>query len=275
MFIYHPSSLLLYVKASCLSVKQCNACKSKHIKPIDTECPFVISTDDSASVSNQNMDQNSVILQENVEETGAQSNISQDIGSKILSAIQSFDSRLSVMESKVAENAARLTTRASPSVATNESPCAATRHSTAQPSVVPSLEAMQASAQLQAKVDDRMSHLEGLPDVSSQLPGKFRSQRGGKEVVFCKRQVPWPHNHILTGNHRERISYDDLDVYQWVAGYAGIAKDEGDIDLKNTMLEHLIPLMEDAHDFSWTGSKAAHAVILTKMEDCKLDWDEA
>ena len=133
------------------------------------------------------MDQNNIVLQENVAETAAQSNISQDMGSKILSAIQSFDSRLSVMESKVAENAARLTTRASPSVATNESPCAATRHSTAQPSVVPSLEAMQASAQLQAKVDDRMSHLEGLPDVSSQLPGKFRSQRGGKDVVFCKR----------------------------------------------------------------------------------------
>ena len=39
------------------------------------------------------------------------------------------------------------------------------------------------------------------------------------------------------------------------------------------MLEHLIALVEDAYDFSWVGSKAAHATILTKMEDCKLEWE--
>ena len=49
---------------------QCKACQSKHIKPIDTECPFVVSTDeDSASVSHQNMDQSSVNLQENATQT--------------------------------------------------------------------------------------------------------------------------------------------------------------------------------------------------------------
>ena len=145
----------------------------------------------------------------------------------------------------------------------------------AQPGVLPSLDDMQASAHLQARVDQRITHLDGLPDINIQSSGKFRSQRGGKEVVFVKRQVPWPHNSVLTGNTRERVSYDDLDIYQWVAGYAGICKDESDVDLKNIMLEHLIALMEDAHDFSWIGSKAAHAVILTKMEDCKLEWDDS
>ena len=54
-----------------------------------------------------------------------------------------------------------------------------------------------------------------------------------------------------------------------MTGYASIVKDEHDTDLKNAMLDHLIALMEDAHDFSWTGSKAAHTVAITKMEDCK------
>ena len=227
------------------------------------------------STNDQNMDQNSVTQNDNVAEISAQPDIPQDMGSKILSAIQGVDSRLSVMESKVAQNAALLTSKVSGSITTSGSPSLDTNHNIAQPSMMPSLVAMQSSAQLQARVDDRMSHLEGLPDSCSQLAGKFRSQKGGKEVVFCKRQVPWQHNYILTGNHRECISYDDLDVYQWVADYAGIAKDEGDIDLKNTMLENLIALMEDAHEFSWTGSKAAHAVILTKMEDCKLEWDDS
>ena len=139
---------------------------------------------------------------------------------------------------------------------------------------LPSLEAMQASSLLQSRVDDRMTHLEGLSDQQLQNSGKFRSQRGGKDVVFVKRQVPWPQNQILGGRNKERISYDDLDVFQWVAGYAGIVKDETDLDTKNIMLEHLMELMEDAHDFSWVGSKAAHAVILTKIEDCKLEWDD-
>ena len=70
------------------------------------------------------------------------------------------------------------------------------------------------------------------------------------------------------------MSYDDLDIFQWVAGYAGIVKDELDGETKHQMLDHLIELMEDAHDFSWLGSKAAHAVVLTKMEDCRVEWED-
>ena len=40
------------------------------------------------------------------------------------------------------------------------------------------------------------------------------------------------------------------------------------------MLDHLVELMEDAHDFSWSGSKAAHAVILSRMEDAKIEWED-
>ena len=70
------------------------------------------------------------------------------------------------------------------------------------------------------------------------------------------------------------MSYDSLDIFQWVAGYAGIIRDETDLDTKHYMLDHLVDLMEDAHDFSWSGSKAAHAVVLTRMENCKLEWED-
>ena len=121
-----------------------------------------------------------------------------------------------------------------------------------------------------------MRHLSDVqePTGHSACQGKYKSQRAGPEVVYVKRQVPWPHNYILGGPDKQRVSYDSLNVYQWVAGYVGIVMDEPDHETKTIMLEHLVDLMEDADDFSWSGSKAAHAVILARMEDCRLEWDE-
>ena len=34
-------------------------------------------------------------------------------------------------------------------------------------------------------------------------------------------------------------------------------KDEQDGDVKDLMIDHMIELMEDAHDFSWAGAKSA------------------
>ena len=35
---------------------------------------------------------------------------------------------------------------------------------------------------------------------------------------------------------------------------------------KDTMVSYLADLMEDGTDFSWQGAKAAHAVLMCKME---------
>ena len=44
------------------------------------------------------------------------------------------------------------------------------------------------------------------------------------------------------------------------------------LETKNLMLEYLSYLMEDSHDFGWQAAKGAHAVLLCKMEENKVNW---
>ena len=43
---------------------------------------------------------------------------------------------------------------------------------------------------------------------------------------------------------------------------------------KHTMVSYLSDLMEDATDFSWQSTKAAHAVLLCEMERGSLQWED-
>ena len=43
---------------------------------------------------------------------------------------------------------------------------------------------------------------------------------------------------------------------------------------KQNMLEYLAELMEDSHDFGWSAAKGAHAVLLCKMEEGRVSWDQ-
>ena len=57
---------------------------------------------------------------------------------------------------------------------------------------------------------------------------------------------------------------------QWVSGFIAIIREESDLETKNQMLEYLSDLMEDSQDFGWQSAKAAHAVLLCKMEENKI-----
>ena len=68
--------------------------------------------------------------------------------------------------------------------------------------------------------------------------------------------------------------YVALSWCQWVAGFATIAREEQNLEIKNSMLEYLTEIMEDANDFGWQSAKASHAVLPCRMEDGKVDWSE-
>ena len=59
---------------------------------------------------------------------------------------------------------------------------------------------------------------------SINMQGKFKSQSGGdtNDNVWCKREVPWPHNLILSGSSKSRTSYDSLSMSQWALGFSAI-----------------------------------------------------
>ena len=59
-----------------------------------------------------------------------------------------------------------------------------------------------------------------------------------------------------------------------VSEFATIIWDKKDMQTKQNMLKYLAELMEDSHDFSWSAAKGAHAVLLYKMEEGRVRWDE-
>ena len=42
---------------------------------------------------------------------------------------------------------------------------------------------------------------------------------------------------------------------------------------QNAMLDYMSELKEDAQDFGWPSAKGAHAVLLCRMEEGKVNWN--
>ena len=191
---------------------------------------------------------------------------SNDLNLQILAELKSLGGRMTAMEQKMLESDSAEVSQKSP--ATAVSPAVASPVQMDQ-LVVPSVAALQGASHIQAEVDRCIKHLTDLNES-----GKLKSQRGGSDTIFVKRQVPWPQNFVLGGNNKSRISYDNLSWCQWVSGFAMIAREESNLDTKNAMLDYLGEIMEDANDFSWQSAKASHAVLLCRMEEGKVEWSE-
>ena len=84
--------------------------------------------------------------------------------------------------------------------------------------------------------------------------------------MSVKNKVLWPHEAILGGANRQRVTYDQLSLTQWVQRFCKNTLEEKSSKTKDTMVSHLSDLMEDATDFTWQGAKAAHAVLMCEME---------
>ena len=133
--------------------------------------------------------------------------------------------------------------------------------------VLPTMSALKCSTEIQLEVDARLQELRTLNEQD-----KFRSQRGGSDTVYCKNEVPWPHNYVLTGSSKSQARYDSLSMSQWVAWFCQIIRDQSDPTINNQMLDYMFDLMEDLHDFGWQMAKGCHAVLLVKMEEGKVTW---
>ena len=171
-------------------VFQCKACGDLHERPINTKCQYVKESD------------NSDVDSDNTSGAGQM-----DIQMQILHELKQLNGRVAKVEEKV-ENQEKEQWN-SPKSSKSWSTTASTSQDDAD-LVLPSLTSLKNSTQLQSQVDRRLQELQAI-----NLQGKFKSQRGGSgETVYCKREVPWPHNFILSGSSKSRISYDNLSMSQ-------------------------------------------------------------
>ena len=104
---------------------------------------------------------------------------------------------------------------------------------------------------------------------------KIKSQRGGSVEVFVPHRVKWPHEFILAGQNKDRVTYNQLSPIQWMAGFCRTIREKSDIVTKEHMLDYVINLLDDATDFSWASAKASHGVILCRIEQGEIaGWDQ-
>ena len=96
--------------------------------------------------------------------------------------------------------------------------------------------------------------------------GKIKSQRGGPVDFFVNHRIKWPHEYVLAGQNKDRITYNQLTPLQWMTGFCRSMREETNMQIKEHMLDYVINLLEDANDFSWASIKASHAVLLCRME---------
>ena len=96
---------------------------------------------------------------------------------------------------------------------------------------------------IQQQVQERLKQ---LSDNISQGKEKIKSQRGGSVDVFVNNRVKWPHEFILSGTNKERISYDQLSPVQWMAVFCRTMRDQPDAKIHEHMLNYVIHLLEDA-----------------------------
>ena len=220
----------------------CVKCGGVHERPINSKCKNIIEKD-IASINESEM-------------------TTQDSNALILQELKNLSSRMAAMEKKVQDKDSQ---QASPSVRSSVSRTSDTEDEF----LLPSIATLKQSHQIQRQVDERVKQLQTINEQ-----GKFKSQRGGSETVYVKKEVPWPHNFVLGGSKKSRVSYDALSLSQWVAGFSQIIREEPNNDTRNQMLDYLTDLMEDSHDFGWQAAKGSHAVLLCRMEDGKITWDE-
>ena len=74
------------------------------------------------------------------------------------------------------------------------------------------------------------------------MTGKLKRQRGGHEVTV-KYKVNWPQNFVLSGQNKNRPSYDSLSIFQWVDGFRSIIQEESSMEVKK-MSAYLSDIMK-------------------------------
>ena len=137
---------------------------------------------------------------------------------------------------------------------------------------LPPPDKLREEARIQLEVQNRLKQL-----AEQAKPGtkKIKSQRGGCVQVFVQNRVKWPHEFVLSGQNKDRLSYNQLSPIQWVVGFCQTIREESSIQHRDYMLDYLINLLEDATDFSWALAKASHTVLLCRMEQGEIkSWAE-
>ena len=166
----------------------CKKCGDVHKRLIN--CPFATSVDNELNLSQ--VDQ----LPPSEDLTSQASGM--DLKMQILAELKSLGSRMTAMEKKMSDTSPEEVNQRSK---VSQAAGVAVNNPSTTPLeevVIPSVTSLQGTPHIQAEVDRRLKHFAELNEA-----GKLKSQRGGSDMVWVKKQVPWPQNFVLGGTNLE------------------------------------------------------------------------
>ena len=270
--------------------KNCWKCAEKHYPPTGRNClkaeflnsTRVSSSADESRVSGPEMEKNSNVIPSTSKDTQSSRTPDgpDDIQKQILQQLKQVSQRLEVVEGKFETGSqhncsqhagTRVKKLSSNSIRTVQNKWSDSESS--EDESIPSLRCMKKSEKIQREIDSRIRELERHSEATG-TGTKIKSKRGGNVDVLVTNKVAWPHEAILGGATRARLSYDQLSMSQWVQGFCKNMLDEPDQKIRENMIQYMGELFEDVTDFSWQGAKAAHAVLLCEFERGTLNWGD-
>ena len=66
---------------------------------------------------------------------------------------------------------------------------------------------------------------------------------------MVQHKVAWPHEHILGGHNRQRLTYDQISMPQFVQDFVKNMLDKSNLEYSKHMLLYFFDIMEDESDF--------------------------
>ena len=228
----------------------------------------------TVNCQNVNISSQEAMWQNNVNLSRAQS---QSSGTNIGFSFAATQNQ--AMEGRQMENnttCGRMTTQQTTgaSMGTSNTMVGADQQLLGQERVIPSLQSLRHSAHINDRVQQRYQELEEAISLNSQghielLLDALNQKRKNEKI-----KVKWPQDLAFIGSLRKRPTYEQLNTCQWLLGFLRIRQEETDSTIKENMIDYLTELMQDACDYTWDSAKGAHSVLLHRMADGVLTWNQ-
>ena len=126
--------------------------------------------------------------------------------------------------------------------------------------------------QINTEILKQLSQLSDSLATIEQKDKKMKKSLNKSQIKNSKKnnnRVKWPHEFVLAGTSKERVTYDQMSTVQWMIGFCRTMRDQNYLKLREFMLAYLINLLGDANDLYWGTAKANHALLLCRVEQGK------
>ena len=248
----------------------CKQCNETHERPVGRKCDRT-----HGNISNDNSPDQTISESIQSDSESRPMPASEHTDTAATSPMHQVLAKLQHMEraqQQLVDRITRMESETRPMPLPTSSPIRDRVHNYQTDGVVPSLDFLRSSNDIQAEVAARLRTL----DEANTYSGKSANLKSGRFRSFdtqVQHYVQWPHEHVYVGAARKTVAYDELTPQQFTLGFIKIIMRQNSNDKQTAMLTYLSKLLQESLDFSWDSSRGAHAIVLQEIERGSVSWE--